>query len=311
MKRTVGIKWGSLTVGVVLMVAIAVALWASLSGGGTSIFERKEQFVCYFKNVSGLVLGSPVWMSGVEVGNVRSVSFVNLDSLRQVKVVCRVKKSVWPMLTEDAEAMLGTIGLVGDKYVEIIPGTKGKPEIKKMGVVATRDAGDALAMFKAGEEAIGEARSVVDNLDALLNRMNRGEGTLGQLATDDQLYHELTKLASRLTRLTANLQQNQERIVSSVEKTATTVERLSEQVNSNTGTIGKLVNDPQLYDNLTATSASLDTIMHKLNTAEGSLGLLVSDTALYVEMTNLLARINNLVTDIEKNPRKYFKFSIF
>jgi len=311
MKRTVGIKWGSLTVGVVLMVAIAVALWASLSGGGTSIFERKEQFVCYFKNVSGLVLGSPVWMSGVEVGNVRSVSFVNLDSLRQVKVVCRVKKSVWPMLTEDAEVMLGTIGLVGDKYVEIIPGTKEKPVIKKMGVIATRDAGDAMAMFKAGEEAIGEARSVVDNLDALLARMNRGEGTLGQLATDDQLYRNLTELATRLTRLTADLQQNQERIVSSLEKTAASVEHLSDQVNSNTGTIGKLVNDPQLYDNLSATAARLDSILYKLNTAEGSLGLLVSDTALYVEMTNLLARINNLVTDIEKNPRKYFKFSIF
>jgi len=311
MKRTVGIKWGSLTVGVVLMVAIAVALWASLSGGGTSIFERKEQFVCYFKNVSGLVLGSPVWMSGVEVGNVRSVSFVNLDSLRQVKVVCRVKKSVWPMLTEDAEVMLGTIGLVGDKYVEIIPGTKEKPVIKKMGVIATRDAGDAMAMFKAGEEAIGEARLVVDNLDALLARMNRGEGTLGQLATDDQLYRNLTELATRLTRLTADLQQNQERIVSSLEKTAASVEHLSDQVNSNTGTIGKLVNDPQLYDNLSATAARLDSILYKLNTAEGSLGLLVSDTALYVEMTNLLARINNLVTDIEKNPRKYFKFSIF
>lgn len=311
MKRTVGVKWGNLSVGIVLMLAIALALWASLSGGGTSIFERKEQFICYFKNVSGLVRGSPVWMSGVEVGNVRSVSFVNLDSLRQVKVVCRVKEAVWPMLTEDAEVMLGTIGLVGDKYVEIIPGTKGKPVINKMDVIPTRDAGDAMAMFKAGEEAIGEARSVVDDLDVLLARVNRGEGTLGQLAADDQLYHNLTKLARQLTGLTADLQKNQERIVSSLEKTSTSVERLSDQVNSNTGTIGRLVNDPQLYDNLSATSARLDTIMNKINAAEGSLGLFVSDTALYVEMTNLLARINNLVTDIEKNPRKYFKFSIF
>jgi len=311
MKRTVGVKWGNLAVGIVLMVAIAVALWASLSGGGTSIFERKGNFVCYFKNVSGLVRGSPVWMSGVEVGNIRLVSFVNLDSLRQVKVVCRIKRSAWSMLTEDAEVMLGTIGLVGDKYVEVIPGTKGKPVISEMDVIATRDAGDALTMFKAGEEAIGEARSVVDNLDALLARMNRGEGTLGQLSTNDLLYHNLTELAKRLTRLTADLQKNQERIVSSLEKTVTTVEHLSEQVSGNTGTIGKLVNDPRLYDNLAATSARIDTIMHRINTAEGSLGLLVSDTALYVEMTNLLARINNLVTDIEKNPRKYFKFSIF
>jgi len=311
MKRTVGVKWGNLKTGIILIAAIAVMLWASLSGGGTSIFERKGQFVCFFKNVNGLVRGSPVWMSGVEVGNVRSVSFVNLDSLRQVKVVGRVKKSVWPMLTEDAEAMLGTIGLIGDKYLEVIPGTKGKPVINNMGVILTREVGDAATMFKAGQDAIDQVRSASDNIDALLARVNSGEGTLGQLATNDQLYHNLTKLATRLTKLAADLQKNQERVVSCLEKTTTSVERLSEQVNSNTGTIGKLVNDPQLYDNLAATSARLDTIMHRINTSEGSLGLLVSDTALYVEMTNLLARINNLVTDIEKNPRKYFKFSVF
>jgi phospholipid/cholesterol/gamma-HCH transport system substrate-binding protein len=200
---------------------------------------------------------------------------------------------------------------VGDKYVEIIPGTKGKPPIKEMEVIRTRDAGSAEAVFKAGEEAIGQVRSAVDNLDLLLARMNRGEGTLGKLATDTSLYRQVTLLVANLTRLTADLQRNQERIVTSLERTTTSVERLSEKVSNNTGTIGRLVNDPQLYDNLAATSARLDTIMNKINSAEGSLGLLVSDTALYVELTNLMARLNNLVTDIEKNPRKYFKFSVF
>jgi phospholipid/cholesterol/gamma-HCH transport system substrate-binding protein len=311
MKRTIGVKWGNLKIGILLMLAIAAMLWASFSGGGTSIFERKGHFVCYFRNVSGLVSGSPVWMSGVEVGNVRSVDFVNLDSLRHVKVVCRVKKAIWPMLTEDAEVMLGTIGLIGDKYVEIIPGSKGTQMIKEMDVIRTREAGDAAAVFKAGKEALGEVRSAADNLDILLGRMTRGEGTLGKLATDTLLYRNLTRLVANLTQLTLDLQQNQERITSSLEKSASSLERFADKVNSNTGTIGKLANDPHLYDNLTATAARLDTITNRINAAEGTLGLLVSDTALYVELTNLMARINNLVTDIEKNPRKYFKFSVF
>ena len=52
-------------------------------------------------------------------------------------------------------------------------------------------------------------------------------------------------------------------------------------------------------------------IVYKINTAEGSLGLFVNDTALYSEFTNLMARVNNLVADIERNPRKYLKFSVF
>ncbi|MDH3936291.1 MAG: MCE family protein, partial [candidate division Zixibacteria bacterium] len=117
MKRSSSTKWGSLKVGAVLVVAIAAALWASLTGGGTSIFDPKSDFLCYFANVNGLVKGSPVWMSGVEIGNVRRVTFVNIDSLRQVEVTCKVKSSVWDMITDNARVQLGSIGFLGDKYL--------------------------------------------------------------------------------------------------------------------------------------------------------------------------------------------------
>ena len=121
----------------------------------------------------------------------------------------------------------------------------------------------------------------------------------------------MTKLLTKLTVLINDLQKNQERIVSSLEKTATSVSSLSTKVDNNTGTVGRLVNDPALYDNLSASTAKLDTILQRINAAEGNLGLLVNDTSMYSEMTNLMARLNNLITDIQENPRKYFKFSVF
>ena len=63
--------------------------------------------------------------------------------------------------------------------------------------------------------------------------------------------------------------------------------------------------------NITTSTACLDTIILRVNAAEGRMGLLVNDTALYIEVTELMVRVNNLATDIEKNPRKYFKFSVF
>lgn len=311
MKKTTSVKWGNLKVGIVITFAIAMMFWASLSGGGTSIFDPKGQFICYFKNVNGLVNGSPVWMSGVEVGNVRSVDFVNIDSLRQVKVVCRIKKAVWDRLNGNARVQLGTIGFLGDKYVEVLPGVDGGKPIAEMDIIETVDAGDATAMFKAGEEAISDVQSVVNGLDTLLVRMNRGQGTLGKMTTDDRLYQEVTLLLAKLTVLTADLQKNQERIVSSLERTSNAVGNLSQKVDNNTGTIGRLVNDPALYDNLSASTAKLDSILQKMNQAQGTLGLMVNDTTMYSEVTSLVARLNNLVADIEKNPRKYLKFSVF
>lgn len=311
MKRSSGTKWSNLKVGALLMVAAALMFWASFTGSGTSIFEPKKSFTCYFKNINGLLRGSPVWMSGVEVGNVRSVSFVNLDSLRQVEVGCRVKASVWHMMTEGTEVTLGTIGFLGDKFVEVFPGPNNNVEIAEGVVVPTRIVADASAVFDAGEDAFRQMESLVGNLDTVMARMRKGEGTLGQLSSNDQLYIELTALLANLTNLSGDLQTNQERITNSIEKTANSVEDLSQQVSNNTGTLGKLMNDPALYDNLATTSARLDTVMTRISNAEGSMGLLVSDTALYVEVVDLLARVNNLVANIEKNPRKYFKFSVF
>ncbi|MCH7947154.1 MAG: MCE family protein [candidate division Zixibacteria bacterium] len=311
MNRSIRIRWGSLKVGLFLISAAAVLMWASLSGTGTSIFDSKDLFVCYFHNVSGLLPGSPVWMSGVEVGNVKSIEFANLDSLRQVKVVCRTKTSVWAHLNKDARIQLGTIGFLGDKYVEIIPGLNGAPPIKSGGELLTIEVGGMAEMFEEGGNALSEASVTMSNLSDFLKRINQGEGTIGKMINDDELYLQMTDLLTNLTALTADLKKNQERIISSIETTAKSLSSLSEKVDKSEGTLGKIISDPQLYDNLSATTARLDTIMNKINSAEGSMGLLVNDTALYVEIVNLLTRVSNMVSDMEKNPGKYFKFSVF
>jgi len=311
MQRSIRVRWGNLKIGILLVLAFGVLMWASLSGSGTSMFEPKGLFVCYFHNVNGLLPGAPVWMSGVEVGNVKKLEFVNLDSLRVVRVTCRAKESVWKQLTPGTMVQLGTIGFLGDKFVEIIPSLKPGQPIAEGDELPVRDAGSAERLFKEGEAALSEAGSIMSNLDTILIRMNRGEGTLGKIATDDDVYILLTKLLTNLTAITAELQKNQERLVSSIEKTSVSIGNLSEKVDQNSGTIGRLFNDPQLYDNLSSISARMDTITAKLNNAEGSMGLLVNDSALYVEVTKLVARTGNLISDIEKNPRKYFKFSVF
>ncbi|MBD3401796.1 MCE family protein [candidate division GN15 bacterium] len=311
MKRSVNVTWGSVKVGILLIIATIILFWASFSGGGTSIFEPKNSFVCFFRNVNGLLAGAPVWMSGVEVGRVTSVSFVNLDPDRRVRVVCEVEESVWHMITEDASVHLGTIGFLGDKFVAVVPGSQEFPVIADKDTVETMPVADASALFESGEDAFETADQLVGSLDTFLTRMNEGKGTLGQVATNDELYRNMTALLTELTGLTADLQQNQERIVSSIEKTGDALERVSQQATDNSGTLGKIMSDPHLYDNLAATSARLDTIMTHIQGAEGTLGLMVRDTGLYVEMVNLLQRTNNLVADIERNPGKYLKFSVF
>ena len=311
MKRSTKIKWGSVPVGVLLIFALAILMYASITGGGTSFFEKKISFTCYFADVNGLGRGSPVWMAGVEVGNVTSLKFEKVDSPRTVRVSCRVTEDIHRYLNEETRVQLRTIGFLGDKYIEIIPGIAGKTLIADGDEIEIEEIGSAVDMFAAGESALNEAGSLAGNLDTFLVRLNSGEGTLGQLAVNDTLYIQLTALMTNLTRLTADLQKNQAALIGSVQHMSQSVGDLAAQVNENKGTLGKLITEPALYDNLTATSARLDSILTKIDMAEGNLGLLVNDSGLYVELTNLLARANTLITDIQEHPRDYFKFSVF
>ncbi|MBN2227533.1 MAG: MCE family protein [candidate division Zixibacteria bacterium] len=311
MKRSIKVPWGELKVGIVIAIAIVTLLWASFTGGGTSIFEVKTGYVTYVSNANGLVAGAPVWLAGVEVGNVKSIEFVNLDSARRIELRFTVKKSLQHMVTQDAGVKLGTIGLMGDKYLEVVPGSLDLPLIEPDGYVPNIPAGDLSSVFAEGEQTMVSARGMVENLTDLTGRMRAGEGTVGQLFTNDTLFHEMTTLLASLTLLIDDLQKNQERITQSIESVSGNLSEITTRVNSNTGTLGKLISDPGVYNNIHSSTGRIDSILAKVNRGDGTAGALVNDAELYDEVRNLIVRIENLVADIEKNPRKYFKFSVF
>ena len=311
MKQSTKVKWGEIKVGVLITFALFVLVWASFSGGGTSIFDKKVSYIAYFDNVSGLVKGAPVWIAGVEVGNVSSIKFVNLDSAGQIELKLRVKKSVTNMITIDASIKLGTIGMIGDKYVEIIPGTLGKPLIAENSAIKTSATGDLAAIISEGEDLISSSRKTMGNLCEITAGLKEGEGTIGQLLTNDQLHTELTGMIVSMTILMDGLQKNQERITGAMESMSTNLAEVTAKANSNTGTIGKLLGDPELYNNLHSSTGRIDSILLKINQGQGTAGAFVNDDELYQEAKNLIVRIENLVTDIETNPHKYLKFSVF
>lgn len=311
MKRTIRVKWGELRVGLIITAAIAALLWASFSGGGTSIFDTKVMYKGYLTNVNGLVSGAPVWIAGVEVGNVKSIEFVNLDSARQIEIYFRIKKSVTNMITTDAAIKLGTIGFLGDKYIEVVPGTLSLPRLAPGSEIRTVPSGDLNEMLSEGEKTMHSTRSLTENLSDLTDKLKRGEGSAGQFFTNDTLFHELTKLVSAMTGLVKELQKNQERLTTSVENASKSIDNITSQINSKTGSAGKFISDPALYDNLRSSAGRIDSILARIGRGEGTAGALVRDDSLYQDMKNLIVRVENLVSDIEKNPRKYFKFSVF
>jgi phospholipid/cholesterol/gamma-HCH transport system substrate-binding protein len=311
MKRSTIVKWGNLWVGILVSIAIAALLYSSFRGGGTSVFEPKDNLVTYLRNVNGLVPGAPVWLGGVEVGNVKSVKFVNLDERRRIRVEVTIKKSVWEFVTEGTTIQLGTIGVLGDKYVEVIPGPKENPILESGTEVPPAEESGLASTLERAPAITASLDTILTNLKDVTKALSSPDNTAGRLISDTILYARMVTALEQTSKVLKTLNANQQKILDDLGRTLDNAASLTSKMDNGDGSLAQMVNDKQLYTNLLNSSAQLDTILEKLDRGEGFAAALINDAQLGEDIRILITRVNNLVADIEKNPRKYFKFSIF
>jgi phospholipid/cholesterol/gamma-HCH transport system substrate-binding protein len=137
-----------------------------------------------FNFVNGVKFGAPVRFAGVDVGEVKDIKcvFVPEENKIKVKINCWIKKDV--RIPRDSNIWVNTLGLLGEKYIEVMPG---------------KDYADILASNQdlAGtdpvpmQEVTELAKNIAGNLDKMMVKLNSKEGTLGKLLYDDSIYNEL------------------------------------------------------------------------------------------------------------------------
>src|SRR5438552_9652315 len=126
MKRSSIITWDQLRVGAVILVALAVmALAIYKVGQAASLFTKRYELVAYLPAANGLREGGSVTLAGQLVGTVRTIQFlpVDYDTTRNLRVVLRIDRHLQAQVRQDSKATLRTMGLLGDKVLDITPGT--------------------------------------------------------------------------------------------------------------------------------------------------------------------------------------------
>jgi len=275
-------------------VGIAVILGAALlvlllgrverwSGGG----DEGTRIHARFDNVAGLELRSPVQVAGVKVGEVEAIA---LDGgLADVTILL----APGVVLHHGAEAAIKSTGLLGEKYLEIVP---GQPErgalgqgaevpqqagsgdldrlISKLNEVAVdiSDVAKAVREAVATDEGRTQLKDILDNtraftealrqrgpeimdrLNRIFDKIDRGVGTLGKAVNDPKAYEEL-------------------------EATLADLRQVMARINSGDGTLAKLINDPALYDTLNEAAGGVQQITEKVNSGNGTLGRLLTDSS--------------------------------
>ncbi len=311
MKRSGRVKWGELRVGIVILFAFALLLWASFTGSGFTVFSKTESLTAYFPSVNGLITGAPVWMSGMEVGHVKSVGFVERAGRPMVRVDFKVKREPFMMITADSKVAVSTMGLMGDRFLDVRIGSPDAPPVAPGDVLEIIQSADLTSAFSGAPELMDNVSEAVGQLTAILERVNRGEGFLGSLTMASSTSANVDSLVYSARELLSDLNTSQKKLSSALGETADKLNRLTDSIDRGEGSLGRLVHDSTLYVNLSSLSGRADRLLASWEAGEGTVGRLLSDETVYEDVHILLGEVRALIDDIKLHPKKYFKVSIF
>ncbi|MFQ6104567.1 MAG: MlaD family protein [Candidatus Glassbacteria bacterium] len=321
MRRGKYITWSELKVGFFVVVTFfLLAMGIFFLGREGGLFMKRYTLKTHMVRINGLQVGAPVWLAGVRVGSVTEIQFPEDINRTEIEVTLEINENVKERIRKDSRARIGTLGLLGDKFVSITQGSV-EAEIVPAGgtieadtpidveqliatasgavddlVVTLKHAQSIAEKIDEGSGALGKLvnePTTLDNLDNLttdirdlIGKLNSGDGTIGLLVNNPDLYHRLVGVVS-------------------------TAENLASDIEGGEGTVGKLVTDPTLYNNLSSLSSRLDSMIIELRDGKGTAGKLLTDTELYEQMNQVSVSLRELLEDVKENPKRYINLKIF
>lgn len=319
------LMWSKLKVGIVITIALLVLFFTVFFAGGLeNLVVPKVEIRANINDVKGLRNGSPVWIAGIEIGSVKNMK---LHEEYGTIITMSIRQDLLNFIKKDSKATVQTMGLLGDKYIELSPGSPAAMSITKGDIIEGKSQLEIKDLVDASAGSISKITDFVDKLDKFIGKIEKSEGTVGKLINDPSVYQNLSDSTKRLSMIlkdfdtsngTLNMLIKDPSLYNKLMAATAKVEDLTTKISEGEGTLGRLATDPTLYENLNDASQNLSSFIQSINEDEGLAGTLLRDKELAKELkltvTNLkdvLDELKLLTKDIKEQPKKYFKFSVF
>ena len=266
-------------VGLLLLVALAIGMAAIfLVGEQRNLFSQKNTYLIHFDSVPGLQKGSNVQLDGVSVGSIANVDLSEDVRQNQIEVRIKVEARFAARIREDSSARIRTLGLLGDKYLEISSGSVNFPEVPTGGTIGTVPVTDVDHLRASGEDLINNVTRITEQLTTILGRMERGEGILGELTKDVEPNRKVT------TEFIATLD---------------SIRGMFDDFRQGDGPLPRLLNDRALGEKIEGTLTHLDSLLTKTESGDGALAMLLTDSEQKARVERSLASLERTAANLE------------
>jgi len=323
------VRLAQLKLGIFIVAAITLFLVLILQQSwGFKLFSKSVSVVTYLTNVGGLKSGAPVWLAGIEIGRVRSVSIINpeiyegnariyrrieevmgrIETLQALPALSADEERELRDLNEDVRDLKHDIRMVEvlleirEEYLDRIS-RDSEVSIESRGLI-----GDSFIDISPGATGVRPPRMGAHYLIESVQSPGIREimtGANDVVANFGVLSGHFRDLTERITSETINsginnILSDAQQITSQANQTFTQATSLLTAMQGEDGTIGKLVSDPALYNRLVESLEKFNTLAENIQSGDGTLGKFINDPSLYDSASGTLQKVESIMTRIEK-----------
>jgi phospholipid/cholesterol/gamma-HCH transport system substrate-binding protein len=316
-------------VGLVVLIALLFLVFGVLMVGKRKhLFTAKLPYHTQFDSAAGLVSGNPVRLNGVTVGNVLEVNLSPDPADQRVDVRYEVDRKVARRLRTGTRASVKTIGLLGDKYVELAGGTAQEPVVEPGGEIKPAPGAGLEKLLEGSGDLLTDLGAIARSLKNILGRTEEGKGFLGQLTSDSEeggkLGGNLNGTLSNLNMVLAKINRGEglagklladkrygdevgRSLQGAIQSLRNVFAKIEDGMEKGTGAIPALLTDPEgkkkvyeLVDRLSTAAGSLAAVTENLKSGKGALPTLLHDERFGREFTGNLRKLSSRLDSIAR-----------
>ena len=229
-------------VGLFIVLGVGLIMLAIFSLGETqSFFSGKNRYVSHFARVDGLITGAKVILAGVPVGTVEKIHFEK--GKRDIEVEFSVGKDSLEWIRKDSTVEISTQGVLGDKYLSINPGNDGQPLLENNAEIPEHPSKDFSHFLSKGDQLLVSISSIATSVDRILKNFENDNRS-------ELFFKNLTASVKSFSAISAKMEQEFDQV--QLKSALNHINHIMEKFDNGTGTIGALINDSSLYDEVKA-----------------------------------------------------------
>ena len=288
MKKTFFTK--EVKIGLSFVVALAFLIWGINFLKGVNLFTPSNHYYLKYENVDGLVVSNGVFIKGYKVGQVRAIKY---DFTQKESFVVDILMNQDIKLPEGTIAYLFDESMLGGKGINLV--FSEETNYHTSGDTLTTDVQKGLMASLAGivpsiQSTINHADSLILSANALINSSE----IQNSLTNFESITAELHKTSRGLTKM---IDQEFPSIINNVNGICTDLKTVTNQLSN--------VQYKDIVESLDSTLVNLEEFTNRINSPNGSLGLLLNDKTLYNNIDATVNSVNSLLIDFKDDPRRY------